>query len=732
MKKHLKILFLIISTCSLFFLNGCKKEIPLVEIEYTFQDSISIEQIIEEYSSISGLKKMDKDEVEITTNSLEIVEILNDKIHLKNIGSAILEISSKKFTGNIKLIIKPEMIVKASDTMKVGGAQSVSVKFLPNTYSEEYTITSSNESIASIYSTNKIKGLKSGTTTIKVVSVSGIEFEYELTVVEPIYKISYIIEEEDMQYLKGELVSEYSVSDLPLTLPTIEKNGYAFYGWQINPIGDFYVEEDLVYELPQNYKNNVVLKPILEKSSLELRHESTSVIEPNEELEISLELVNVPSKLRNVVWESLNINVATVDQEGKVTGIKDGTAEIFAYLKDMPEVNMSIIVSVQTGVNDMNDLLEYFKTLAFNEILTKRITVTAYQGDYKTYIYSGVSYYLFEELNIIEQMTSENMSNRPGDIYEKHYITVHDTASGASSANAKAHANYVNDGGEGTSWHYTVGNDGIYHQIPDNENAYHAGDGGRDYKEIDTGIKADPTNPYPVVTISKDGYYEIAGQKTSLVAPLSRPKKCPNGACGTDTKDGEVACSKCGKKFEVSICTNDMINTHGIRTGILDNGNYYIGNTYFNTTYRYISNAGGNDNAIGIEMCVNQGSDIFYTWQRNAKLVAKLLAENNLTINDVKPHHFFSGKDCPATMLHAEMWDLFIKMVEVEHTILTKYSDYKITFKSNNENFLGNNGKILKQASISKSVSYTITVEKDGVSESITLSTVIPSRLLTK
>ena len=80
-------------------------------------------------------------------------------------------------------------------------------------------------------------------------------------------------------------------------------------------------------------------------------------------------------------------------------------------------------------------------------------------------------------------------------------------------------------------------------------------------------------------------------------------------------------------------------------------------------------------------------------------------------------------------MLHADMWDMFIDMVSVEYKILSEYSDYKITISSSDESFLANNGKILKQAPLSRSVNYTITVEKDGISESITLAAVIPGRL---
>ena len=83
-------------------------------------------------------------------------------------------------------------------------------------------------------------------------------------------------------------------------------------------------------------------------------------------------------------------------------------------------------------------------------------------------------------------------------------------------------------------------------------------------------------------------------------------------------------------------------------------------------------------------------------------------------------------------MLHAEMWDMFIDMVEVEYKIRSEYSGYKISITTSDPSFIGNNGKVLKQAPLPRTISYTITVEKDGISESITLATVIPGRLAIK
>ena len=401
-----------------------------------------------------------------------------------------------------------------------------------------------------------------------------------------------------------------------------------------------------------------------------------------------------------MTWESENDNIATVEN-GVVTGVSDGFTLIKVKLTDYPKINTTIGVTVMSGLNELDDILQYFIDNAIDTIIAKNIVVTGYQFVYQHRLLSSVTNYLFEDFvvnNEVYPIPSTN-SNRPGVVYPKYYITVHDTASSASSATAKAHAQYVLDGGGGTSWHYSVGNDGIYHQIPDNENAYHAGDGGRPYQLYNSGIKA--TTKYPIVTISTDGYYELNGEKSNVLAPRN------------DNNE---------------ILTTKDINDEGIRVVIQD-GVYFIGNTYYNSTYHYIANAGGNNNSIGMETMVNQGSDLYYTWQKTAKLVAHLMQDNNLSIDDVKPHHFFSGKNCPETMRDNGLWPNFIKLVQFEYDMLTKYSDYTISFESHDLEYLNALGRVIKQDKYTKTVSYTITVSKNGVSKSVTLSTNIPGTI---
>lgn len=68
--------------------------------------------------------------------------------------------------------------------------------------------------------------------------------------------------------------------------------------------------------------------------------------------------------------------------------------------------------------------------------------------------------------------------NRPGGVYAKTYITIHETGNFKPDATAKAHANWMSNGSNGeTGYHYTVDENEAYHHIPDGEKAWHAGDG---------------------------------------------------------------------------------------------------------------------------------------------------------------------------------------------------------------------------------------------------------------
>ena len=366
-----------------------------------------------------------------------------------------------------------------------------------------------------------------------------------------------------------------------------------------------------------------------------------------------------------------------------------------------------IILIKSSTIPTLEEVMDYFSTNANKFITIKNIKVWALENYWEHELIPSVSKYLFEEIEMNENIAPEGNPNRPGDKHEKKYITVHDT--GDFSFNAEQWSQAVYDSKIGSSpykvsYQYVVGNDGYYHNIPDDETAYHAGDGATSdslFKEYPTGVYGDKKNPH--ITISTDGYYVIEEKKTEIIAP-------------TDD-DGKIL-------------DESYINDLGIYTNIID-GMYYIGSTWFSDTYRKIGNHGGNTNSIGIESCVNRGSDIYLTWQRTAKLVAKLMDENNFGIEQVVQHHYFSGKDCPQTMRTEGYWNHFLDLVKVEYQILQyKKMGFKIEFVPINSNYINKVGRVISQDQyFTTNANYSIKViSPDGNELKRLFSTSIPRK----
>lgn len=361
-----------------------------------------------------------------------------------------------------------------------------------------------------------------------------------------------------------------------------------------------------------------------------------------------------------------------------------------------------ILLSIHSTLySEMEEILDYFGSIHNQKVLIKPIMVYAWQGNYAHTLMGSLSSYLFEPLSINENLAKPTNKNLKWVKKEKVYICVHDTGCGVHNArewNDAVVNQYVDGDKYSASFQYVVGNDAIYRNIPDDIIGYHAGDGYEiDYNLIDSGVEFNGIFK-PNITISYDGFYEIDGKKSLIKAPMYLYK-----------------INKNDETFNERIAETKDINDEGIRT-IVKDGKYFLGETYFNTYFNKISNRGGNVNSIGIESCVNKGSDIYYTWMKDAKLIAYLMDKYNLTIDDVVPHHYFSGKDCPMTMRHSKMYKHVKNLSVIEFNILKFIQKgYKISFYCNNKEYVSDNGKVIKIPKRDLMVNYYITVEKDGV-----------------
>lgn len=129
---------------------------------------------------------------------------------------------------------------------------------------------------------------------------------------------------------------------------------------------------------------------------------------------------------------------------------------------------------------------------------------------------------------------------------------------------------------------------------------------------------------------------------------------------------------------------------------------------------------------IGVETCVDFGSDIHATWQRNAKLMARLLDKYNLGFESIKQHFDFNGKNCPQTLRMNNLYDYAIDIVKAEYEVLTKLRNYQISFESLNKEIVDDRGRVIKLPESETKVGYVVNISGDNYHESKVLYSIIP------
>ncbi|MDR2817629.1 MAG: N-acetylmuramoyl-L-alanine amidase [Oscillospiraceae bacterium] len=125
-----------------------------------------------------------------------------------------------------------------------------------------------------------------------------------------------------------------------------------------------------------------------------------------------------------------------------------------------------------------------------------------------------------DSILIQEDLVKPGTKVRPGETHSKKWIVIHETGNTSSTAGALNHSKFIKRLAEENqkylSWHYTVDDTNIIRHIPDNEIAWHAGDG----------RKADGGNMSGIgieICVNKDSNFQKAVKNaTKLVASLMK------------------------------------------------------------------------------------------------------------------------------------------------------------------------------------------------------------------
>ena len=477
---------------------------------------------------------------------------------------------------------------------------------------------------------------------------------------------------------------------------------------------------------------------VYEPGHIQASYDTTSYVAINDVIKLNATLVG--KGVSSIVWESEDESIAMVDQEGNVSGLKEGLVTIIAKDKENEEIYFEFIVTVvnQEVSDELQLLLDSHNANIFTEY---ELGIGSGTPTYYKDIFGSSSKLLMNNkltINDKYHKTATDSGKDSGKKTTTEFVTVHYTGNMSSGADAEANANYFSTALDyQASIHYCTGNDGVFYCTDESLAAWHAGDSGSisevgHFKWMDTGLEVLEDDPiYPLFTISDDFYYEINGRKTSIEMAKPWNYKSRNTDY-TLNADGTLS-SKPGftSPFKNRL-PETFINDQGLPFKV-ENGKYYMGTTWWCYSQVYegrICSTGGNYNSVGIESCVNQGSDLWLTWQITAQLVADIMVRYNLDITRVRGHHFYTAKDCPQPMLenNLEIWWEFLELVEAEHKLMTQFKGYTVTAVSNDTDYLRDNGRVRKEPETDTCVSYTITITNGDTTETITLGSILPGK----
>ena len=448
----------------------------------------------------------------------------------------------------------------------------------------------------------------------------------------------------------------------------------------------------------------------------DISYETNSYVEIGEYIKLNAIFINPLNQQENVIWDTLTPDIAGVDALGNVIGVEKGIATIRAYSKDRKQYQDFIVTVLNNEVSEALQLV--LDSHVSNVFTSYNLGIGAGTPVYYSDIFGSVSRLLYNKELEIDTTYSKATEDKYGDELQNRllesveFITVHYTGGMTKGSTAKATAAYfakplsqVN-----TSIHYCSGNDGVYKGMSEIYRAAHAGDDGSletvsKFEWLDTPVEVKPTDPEtPVVSITKNATFSINGVDTLIKVPYKDKRG----------NEGYVTDDKWLNKMDLAVNIKD--------------GKYQLGTAWWCYTQVWegrICSNGGNRNSIGIESAVNEGSDLWLTWQITAQLVADIMERHNLDITRVKGHHFFSAKDCPQPMLEndLEIWYEFLELCKAERQKL-ELDGINLQFESNSE-YVNSHGRVTSQTNESQVVTYNVTVTYNGKTETITLASII-------
>ena len=261
---------------------------------------------------------------------------------------------------------KPKVItslsfVQKNISVKTGNKQKLVVVVKPSSLaSSKFTWKSSDPSIATVDSNGNVTGLKEGTVTITVTSSNGISTTCTVKVTNDTIPVNKIIlnptnitmKVGDVEQISSKVEPESATerdlvwSSSDSSVASVDENG-VIKGLKEGTVTitvktkDGKVVSTSIVTVEKIKVDKIVLSPTSMTLNVGESNKITATVKPD----------NAADK--EIVWSSSDPSIATVDSNGKVTGLKEGTVTITAKTKDGKVVSTSTVTVKAIKVNEI-------------------------------------------------------------------------------------------------------------------------------------------------------------------------------------------------------------------------------------------------------------------------------------------------------------------------------------------------------------------------------------------
>lgn len=356
------------------------------------------------YLSVKILPKNSENKsVKWTTSDKNIVTIdQNGKIHAEKAGKSTIKVSTEdgEKTAELKLNVKAKkievkqiIINSSSKQVLEGGELQLTATVLPeNSTDKAFIWSTDNREIATIDQNGKLNAIKEGTVKIKAIAVKNrIYSEYSITVTKMLLVSEIQIHSPKNKIIVGE--------ELQLTGTVIpaDANNKEF-TWDVDNKNIASIDKD--GKLIAKTKGSVkVIAKAADKNGIIAEYNILIIVPVNEikidnaineiyvgkNLSLNASILPENASNKSIVWSSSDENIATVNQNGQITAIKEGNVIIKAASEERNDIYKECNFTIK--VKDVTEITiekpANVKNIYIKDEISFKATVSPEDATYK-------------------------------------------------------------------------------------------------------------------------------------------------------------------------------------------------------------------------------------------------------------------------------------------------------------------------------------------------------------